>query len=414
MKIDAAREGGTAVLRLAGRLDREWSEHLSHTLGTLLQDGVRSLELDLSEVTYVSTAATRVLAHWQEELAVLRGEVRLTAVQPALREMLATAGWDSRFDAPGGADSGLAALRQSSWYSRSGASTTSGQYQTSACEPAGTLSCRLHGRPDRLTQSTPAAGDATAVTIPGSGFGVGLGAIGGTWEDCRDRLGELVGVAGCIAYFPSDGARMADYVVGTEQRQPPAILASGVTCHGGFAKLVRFSTHPEAEAVPLSELAAICLEAAGGEMAGLVIAGETAGLSGAKLRRSPAATGGATVTFDLPAVRDWLSFAPEQTYSAATALIAGVVARKPTGPLAAHLRPLSETGIHGHLHAAVFSYRPLPQRTVELGDLVKGLFQNHELRDVLHLLRDDRGGAGVPESALLRGVGWVGPITQLT
>ena len=62
MKIDAAREGGSARLQLEGRLDREWAEHLSDTLEELLQDGVRSLSIDFSGVTYVSSAATRVLA----------------------------------------------------------------------------------------------------------------------------------------------------------------------------------------------------------------------------------------------------------------------------------------------------------------------------------------------------------------
>jgi hypothetical protein len=114
-------------------------------------------------------------------------------------------------------------------------------------------------------------------------------------------------------------------------------------------------------------------------------------------------------------VRDWLSFAPERTYSVTTTLIAGVVARAPEPPLAAHLRPLSAVGrLYGHFHAAVFSYRPLPQRTVELDTLVRGLFHNHQLRDVLHLLWDDRGEDGVGESALLRGVGWVAPIGQIS
>ena len=43
---------------------------------------------------------------------------------------------------------------------------------------------------------------------------------------------------------------------------------------------------------------------------------------------------------------------------------------------------------------------------------MRGLFASHQLRDVLHLVWDDRGEAGVAESALVRGVGWVAPITQ--
>jgi anti-sigma B factor antagonist len=412
MKIDAARDGGSAILRLGGRLDREGAEHLSNTLEDLLRDGVRSLTIDLATVTYISSAATKVLARWQQELAGLRGEVQLTSLPPALRETLTIAGWDSRFDAPGG--SPPTDLRLSSWQHQGG-SARSGQYQVSSRAPEGTLTCHLHGHPNQLTQAPYGQDDCNVVAFPNGAFGLGLGAIGGSYEECQERLGELVAVAGCVAYFPSDGARMADYLVGEGPVAPRAVLASGLSCEGEFSKLVRFSTQPEADAVPLSELAAVCLETAGGRVAGLVIAGETVGLSGARLRRSPAAPGASAVQFEVPAVREWLSFAPERTYSVTTTLIAGVAARAPKGPLAAHLRPLGLVGqLYGHFHAAVFSYQPLPQRTVELGDLLRGLFMNHHLRDVLHLLWDDRGEGGVDESALVRGVAWVAPVTQIS
>jgi anti-anti-sigma factor len=410
MKIDAARDGGAAVLRLGGRLDREAAEHLSNTLEDLLRDGVRSLTIDLATVTYVSSAATKVFARWQQELAGLRGEVQLTAMPPALRETLAIAGWDSRVEGPGGA----ADLRLSSWQLQSG-SARSGVYQMSSRVPDGALSCHLHGEPNQLARAPFEPGDCGVVAFPATAFGLGVGAIGGSYEECHQRLGELIAVAGCLAYFPSDGARMADYLVGEGPVAPRAVLASGLSCEGEFSKLVRFSAQPEAGTVPLSELAAVCLEAAGGKVAGLVIAAETAGLCGARLRRSPAAHGASAVQFEVPAVREWLSFAPERTYAMTTTLIAGVAARGSKGPLAAHLRPLGFMGqLYGHFHAAVFSYQPLPQRTVELGQLLRGLFQNHQLRDVLHLVWDDRGETGVGESALVRGVAWVSPITQIS
>ncbi|MGH7527123.1 MAG: STAS domain-containing protein [Gemmatimonadales bacterium] len=413
MKIDAAREGGSALLQLEGRLDREWAEHLSDTLEGLLQDGVRSLSIDFSGVTYVSSAATKVLARWQQELAVLRGEVQFTSLPPAVHEVFADAGWDSGFGATDGPGAAPIDLRRSSWHARADLAA-SGQYELSSSVPAGTLTCRLHGDPDRLTRAPFGPGDCSIVGLPDGVFGLGLGAIGGSYEEGHERLGELVAVAGCLAYFPSDRARMADYLVGGGRVAPRAVLASGLTCEGGFSKLVRFSTKPEAAAVPLSELATIALDAAGRRVAGLVIAGETAGLCGARLRRSPA-HGAAPLRFEAPGLREWLSFAPERTWSMTTTLIAGVVARAPKGPIAAHLRPLGGSGeLYGHFHAAVFSYHPLPQRTVELAALVRGFFANHQLRDVLHLVWDDRGDAGVGESALVRGVGWVAPITQVS
>ena len=409
MEIDAVRDGGAVHLRLGGRLDREWAGHLSTTLEELLRDGVRSLRIDLSTVTYISSAAAEVLAQCQQEVAALRGEVSL-ALSPAVREMLAVTGWEPGAEPSTGARRALD-LRQSSWHLPA-VSASAGSYQTSVALADGRLTCTLHGSPSRLTQAAFGPDDCDVVTLQETSFGLGLGAIGRSYADCHEQMGEVLAVAGGIATFPGDGARLPDYLVAEGAKAPAVVLASGLTCRGDFAKLVRFSAQPEADAVPLSELAAVCLDAVGGRLAGIVIAGETAGLTGARIRRSPAAAG--PLRFDVPGVRDWLSFAPERTYTVTTALIAGVVGRGASGPIAGHLRPLSLVGrLAGHLHAAVFSYRALPQRTVALGVLVRGLFRNHQLHDVIHLVWDDRGEAGVAESALVRGVAWVGPITDV-
>lgn len=413
MKIEAVRDGGSTVLRLSGRLDREWAGHLSNTLDDLLRQGVRTLVVDLSAVTYVSSAAVEVLARGQQELAALRGEVRLAGIPPAVRELFAVAGWDAQLQAFAAGGPAGAELRQSSWQLPA-LSVKSGEYQTSAIHGDGRLHCRLYGHPERLTHGGLGAEDCHLLRLTDETFAVGVGAIGGAPPEALERLGELVGVAGCAAYFPSDGARLADYLVSDGPAVPRVVLASGLGCEGSFSRLVRFNARPEAESVPLSELAGMCLDAAGAEAAGLVLAAETSGLAGVRLRRSPAG-GDGPLAFDLPAVRDWLSFAPERTHAHTTTLLVGVVARAPQGPLAEHLRPVGPVGrLAGHLHALVFSYRPLPQRTVELGALVRGLFREHELLDVLHLLWDDRAEAGVGESSFLRGVGWVGPVTEIT
>jgi len=92
MRIDITRNGGAALLRLEGRLDRESAERLSDAIEDLLQAGVRSLDLDGSAVTYASTAAASVLRRWREELAVLRGEMTLHSLPPAVHEVLVAGG----------------------------------------------------------------------------------------------------------------------------------------------------------------------------------------------------------------------------------------------------------------------------------------------------------------------------------
>ena len=129
MRIEAARAGGAALLRLEGRLDREGAERLSDTLEDLLQEGIRTLRIDFSQVTYASSAVTRVLARWQQELAVLRGEVQLQALSPAVSELFADAGW--RDGIPHTNDPRAPVDRRSYWHARADFAA-SGQYELSA------------------------------------------------------------------------------------------------------------------------------------------------------------------------------------------------------------------------------------------------------------------------------------------
>jgi anti-anti-sigma factor len=393
MRIEEVRDRDVVTLRLAGRLDREWADHLSATLADLLRDGARRVTLDLAGVTYASSAAAIVLGRWREELTMLRGRLHLTSVVPAVREMLLVSGWDGD-DVLSGASSGQLRLQQSAWYSRSSGWVSAMECQITTLDAAAALACTLCER--------------IAVQATVDGFILGVGAIGTDPAECRPRMGELLAVAGGAAYFPSDGARVPDYLVAAHGAAGTVVIERGLWCTGSPARLIRFAEHPEAGAVPLSELAALCLDAAHCDVAGVVLAAETRTLCGARLRRARAER---AAGFD-PSEPELLTFVPGVTGRVATALVAGVVARSPEPRLAALLRSLGDD-LQGHFHAAIFAYAPLPQRTVELPVLVQGLFRQHELRDVLHLIRDDRGDSAVPESGFVRGMAWVSPIASI-
>jgi hypothetical protein len=75
---------------------------------------------------------------------------------------------------------------------------------------------------------------------------------------------------------------------------------------------------------------------------------------------------------------------------------------------------LDKSGVlQGHLHAAVFPYVPVPQRTVMLPELIGRLFEASAPKDVLHLLHDDRGVEAIGQTGLLRGVAWMARITSV-
>ena len=419
MKIATTLEGEAgARLGLSGRLDGEAAAQLADNLERLLHDGRRSVLLDMSGVTYLSSPGTLALQQAQQEWASLRGELRVVAPSREAREALASAELLPRLMEPVAPD-GQAAFPPTPFeHSRDDWRVPTlqgarGTYEVSARLPGSELSCRLYGRPESALRGWIQPADYHQVEFPATSFGLGLGALGTSRSEAAARLGELVAADGAVAHLPTQGAQVPDFDVGLGGRAPAALLVSGFACRGHFSLLTRFSSATEAEPVPLSEIARVCLGGVAGQTAGIVIVAETTGLVGAWLRRSPGIEAPG-MHLDLQGVRDWLGTTPHPVHQGATTIIAGIVSRNPDAGLAPFLRPLAGgEDLFGHMHAVVFAYRPVPQRTVALRPLVTRLFTQQRVRGLLHLIGDDRGAAGAGQSAFRRGLCWSGPVSRV-
>ncbi|HTO74401.1 MAG TPA: STAS domain-containing protein [Gemmatimonadales bacterium] len=425
MKLSTVYDGDRAVVHLSGRLDGEWADHLSATLEEFLREGTRSVLLEMSEVTYLSSAGTQVLALRYHDFSGLRGELRVANPSPVVQDALRLSGLEDRLLWEEPAEIPIAARTRSSvmmhrltdhtredWRVQD-AAADKGHYEFTVREAGAALALTMYGNPATLFTGTYHPADCHSVEFPDAVFGLGLGALGTTPEDCLPRTGELLAAGGVAAYLPTDGALVADYQVGTRRIPPRCMLVHGLSCAGHFSHLGRFRTHPDQPSVPLSDLARVALDSTGASIAGVVIAAETVGLVGASLKRPPGLPGQPPLHY-APNLEDWVSFTAEPSFNNMTALIAGVVARAPTGRLEEFLRPIGGTaGLLGHFHAVAFPYEPLPQRTVALQALVLRLFGHHKIRGVLHLLADDRGAEGAGESTFLRGLCWAGPVTRV-
>jgi hypothetical protein len=92
-------------------------------------------------------------------------------------------------------------------------------------------------------------------------------------------------------------------------------------------------------------------------------------------------------------------------------LAGGVAARTEATPIAPLIRPFGAERVPaGHLHAAVFSYRPMRKGHVDLHEIVRGLFETESPQTLLHLLHDDRERHGAGQSEFIQGACWIGPI----
>src|SRR5262249_597802 len=147
--------------------------------------------------------------------------------------------------------------------------------------PGAQLEISLIGRPEKFFNGGFQETDCTSVSLPPGTFGLGLGAFGNGFQDCRDRFGEFVAVAGTATTLPTDGTNLPAFVLTEESLVPELKVLYALGGKGRFAQMIRFDAKPEPPGViPLSGLLGAVMEISGAASAGVVILAESAGLIG--------------------------------------------------------------------------------------------------------------------------------------
>ena len=117
-----------------------------------------------------------------------------------------------------------------------------GLYESAARSPGASLTCRVQGDAGWLQRGSVDPERASTVRVAEDAFGLGIGAIGSQFTDAAPRMGELIAAAGVVAYQPSEGGNVPDYLIGTAEQPASAVLGSGLVCEGGFETLSRFTS----------------------------------------------------------------------------------------------------------------------------------------------------------------------------
>ena len=81
MEIIARREGKVTVITLSGHLDVTTTAQTTEAFNQHLRDGQTQLVVDLSQLTYISSAGLRVLLAAAKEARRQNGDLRLAAIQ---------------------------------------------------------------------------------------------------------------------------------------------------------------------------------------------------------------------------------------------------------------------------------------------------------------------------------------------
>lgn len=402
MEIARQSSGELVTLRLNGRLDANWCTHVQTALSDAVRGGAHHLQVDMAAVSYVSSAGLRVLLSCYKQLHAINGSFAVVLPSEPVRSVLELSGLQMLIASE---VSPVATAADEGRMHRS----ASAQHQVFTLGRGG-MKVEMIGQAAMLEEGTKSPpervrrfGDTTVA--------LGVGALGANFGEGASRAGEFLAVSGVAAFQPADGSSRPDFMVSEGSLVPEGHILLGLCGEGSFATLIRFEATEEARTVGMTELAQVALDMAAAPAVVVVGLAETAGLVGATLRRSPAPASDGGQRFGFPQIRDWLSFTSERAHRDSTSLVVGVIAKHGTA-LEPLLRPMGVTaGLCGHLHAAVFPYRPLRKGRIEMKRSVAELFDGHSLQAVLHLLSDPRGFNGAGESEFFRGALWIAPVT---
>jgi anti-anti-sigma factor len=404
MEIVTQQLADALEVKVKGRLDNYWGEHLQRNLEQLIRGGAHHLRLNFSGVSYLSSAGVGLLVRFNRQLKAIGGSFVIITPSDHVKLVIELCHLSPiLFSAQPTASRPITQAEPRRF------ATPDASFELIECSAARPLTCESIGDPDLLTGSGYGPQDCRAIRFPASTFGLGLGAFGHGFEDAHARFGEFLAVEGSAAYLPTDGTNVPDFMVSSGDLVPELKTLYGLRCEGDFSHLLRFEASTPTNAIALTDILHTALEVTNAPVIGLAMIAECGGLVGAALRRSPAA---ASASFKYPDIRGWLSFSTERLYARSLALVTGIGSSTASGRFASFLRPLGAgTGPFGHFHAAAFSYHPLQKGEIDLKATVTALFESENLQGVLHLLTDDRQAAGPQQSEFVRGACWISALS---
>jgi len=220
MNIKSERKNGILVVAPEGRLDAFEAASLGKELETLLKEDDSYLVLDMARVPYLSSGGIRVLLATQKKLARQNGMVCLCGLTEYPAQVLKMAGMDNIFTTYNTVDEAVNHFSilenmnrsEKDWrhlpcYLRSHTSF----HIFHATDRAAAL--KIVGNLMKVIHATLEPGDIRQRHFSEAEYSIGLGALGGSPEDCLPLLGEMITIGGTMVWLPTDGNDTPDFLI---------------------------------------------------------------------------------------------------------------------------------------------------------------------------------------------------------
>lgn len=404
LEINQEIRGDEVILKCAGRLDANWAAHLNDSIDRLVREGHYHIALDLSDIEYLSSAGIRSLVSQYKNLKSVNGHFYIPSMSESVSQVLNMVGMGAMLsEKPQETVSTEKEVKSPDQLIEHGFS-----FRLSALGSKQKTKADFYGNPGLIRNSAFDEPNARQVNSAENQFAIGLGAIGESFEECKNRFGEYIMMGKNIAYLPADGSKKPDYMVSSGQLIASLTELYGIHFEGNFSHLVRFEPELSKATIGLGQLADSIQKLTQYKQMAIVMIAESGGLIGTSLNASPV---DGRAIFSFPEIKETVNFTTEPAHFKMLTLSVGLFSSENNEGTNQFLRPVNTgSSLCGHVHSAVFPYVPLKKTDIDLEEIIESMFNNSELTDILHLTNDTREIAGLGESQFVQGFCWIVPI----
>lgn len=262
MKINSERKNGVLVINLEGRLDAFEAGNLDRELNVQLRDEDAYLVLNMEGIQYISSAGIRVLLSTHKKLAGKNGQLCLSGLREYTAGVLKMVGLEGIFAAHATVDEAIKQIISRENIIRSEKAldklpcfrrmNTSFHVFHTSDQPA---RLRTVGNLAKVLHATLEPEDIRQRRFSEAEYSIGLGALGGSLEDCLPLLGEMITIGGTMVWLPTDGNDTPDFLI-PQKDTGEIVISAGVNAalEGEFNDIMLIGYDDGEKAVTIGEL----------------------------------------------------------------------------------------------------------------------------------------------------------------
>ncbi|WP_320171058.1 STAS domain-containing protein [Maridesulfovibrio sp.] len=445
MDINVSRHADTVLVELGGRVDAYGAAEFDRGVENIFSaDRPACMAFDMSGVSYLSSAGIRIIVRTLKELKMGNGALAIWGLQPYCRNVLETAGMVSSLNIFSTRSEAMSFLQSVHWERQALENWDSmeqmdspignfrfipGENVQAEIKVIGSVADIFHSRVDESRMFSHSFSQTE--------YSIGVGGLGEIPNDYMKMLGTMITIGGTMAWLPTDGHDMADFLVPTNDTGSVLIRTPfNLTLSGGFNEYIMFDSKEEGGTTldhlyrGLFMLARRRRRDFKGVL-GLAAWMQTSELYAATLIKSPVREFAPENkrTIDDPSNEEqWLRRDVLPRHRNVTCLTCGVgvdlscdlSVYDQSGLYAAFYIDPATAGDKGQLlnnHAAVFEYSTMPQKMVSLDKMVREVSVRKEFKDMRKLRDNSRVtrafiGVSYPSRLVRDTSGWQGVMNE--